>query len=92
MKEEETRNIKVVGNYALGEAGSEDCDRCHNARFGSVIIDGICLACRDEKIIEKEVFIKLKRFASQSLSPDTFSNLIEILEELEVNRHIPQSK
>ena len=42
---EETRTIKRVGNYSTSQADQEDCKHCHNADYGTVIIDGLCLAC-----------------------------------------------
>jgi len=53
--EEETRRIQIVGNYSMPQAGVEDCVRCHNAKFATVIVDGLCLDCWSKKIIENEL-------------------------------------
>lgn len=38
-------SIKVVGNYRHSQAEPTDCAKCHNAKWGSVLIDGICAEC-----------------------------------------------
>jgi len=43
--EQETRVIKRVGNYSTSQAYITDCTVCKNAKFGTVIIDGVCLDC-----------------------------------------------
>jgi hypothetical protein len=42
---EETRSIKIVGRYSVGQANPEDCQTCHNATWATTLIDGICLDC-----------------------------------------------
>ena len=58
---EETRIIKRVGNYSTSQATTEDCIQCSNAKFGTIIIDGLCLDCllipRDERIKELEILL-----------------------------------
>jgi len=58
MGREETKIIRVVGNYSKFQASAEDCIICHNARMGTVIIDDVCLDCRDN-IIKGEAMNKL---------------------------------
>jgi len=48
---EETRIITRVGNYSIGQSYPEDCIKCHNAKYATVIIDGLCLDCYLEECI-----------------------------------------
>lgn len=48
-KMEETRIIKHVGNYSYSQATPEDCEICHNAKYGTVLIDKLCLDCYIKK-------------------------------------------
>jgi len=41
---EETSVIKSVGR-PLEQATPEDCKKCHNAKIGTIIINGLCLDC-----------------------------------------------
>lgn len=45
---EETRNIARVGNYSTEQAHPEDCNGCHSAKFATIIVDGLCLDCREK--------------------------------------------
>lgn len=42
---EETRVIQRVGSYSTGQAERNDCKKCRDAVWGTVIIDGLCLDC-----------------------------------------------
>lgn len=42
---EENRVIKRVGGYSTMQAEPEECYKCKDAKFGTVIIDGLCLDC-----------------------------------------------
>lgn len=44
---EETRILKIVGAYSIsiGEVKPEDCIKCHNAKWGTILIDDVCLDC-----------------------------------------------
>lgn len=86
--EEETRIITRVGNYSTAQASPEDCKRCHNAKYGTVIINDLCLNCRDQKVIEKGILEKVERMAEESLSPDGWNYLEIAFDEIKKNRHI----
>ena len=45
MKTEETRIIKRVGRYVTNQAYPEGCTKCGDAKFGTIIIDELCLDC-----------------------------------------------
>lgn len=85
------RIIERVGNYSTCKAEPEDCQRCHNAAFATIIIDGLCLDCRDEKIPEGLILKQVEQMAEESLSPDGCQALEDAFEELRKNRHIPNS-
>ena len=36
---------QIVGNYRHPTALPNECKRCHNARWGSTLINGICAEC-----------------------------------------------
>ena len=55
---EETRIIKRVGNYSYTEAYPEDCKVCHNAKYATVLIDGVCLDCLIKKSITIEKILE----------------------------------
>jgi len=48
--EEEKRNIRMVGHYSFRQVEPEACEICHNAKYGTVLIDGVCLECHDKEI------------------------------------------
>ena len=39
--------IEMVGSFTApkGNAMPEDCTRCHNAEWGTIVVDGVCVAC-----------------------------------------------
>ncbi|MBT9166742.1 MAG: hypothetical protein DDT19_00066 [Syntrophomonadaceae bacterium] len=49
---EEERSIRVVGNYRFPQAEPEDCKVCHSAKWATVLVNGICLDCIDNKYEE----------------------------------------
>lgn len=42
---EETRFIQIVGNYSMSQAYPEDCSRCKDASYSTVLIDGLYINC-----------------------------------------------
>lgn len=42
---EETRSIGFVGRYSFKQLSPEDCKKCKDAKWATVIIDGLCLDC-----------------------------------------------
>jgi hypothetical protein len=45
---EETRIIERVGGYStINGKNPGDCIICHNAKMGTILVDGICLDCLD---------------------------------------------
>jgi len=86
---EETRTIKRVGNYSTMQGNPEDCTRCGNAQYGTIIIDGLCLDCFEEKILEKQTLMRIIDLAILSLGPDGWNHLELALDELIKTRHIP---
>lgn len=47
---EEKKIIRRVGNYTTGYARQEECKRCKNAKFATVLIDDLCLDCYTESL------------------------------------------
>ena len=85
---EDKRSIRIVGNYRFTQAQPEDCLKCHNAKWATVLIDSICIDCYRKKVIEKEILEKVMLMAQQSLSPEKHENLAEAIEWLIKNRHL----
>ena len=48
--EEEKRNIQMVGHYSFKQVEPTDCEICHNAKYGTVLIDGACLDCYEKEL------------------------------------------
>ena len=86
---EETRNIKRVGNYSTSQADTDDCEYCHNAKFATVIIDGLCLDCYLIEAIKqcKAAFATMGNNTRESHTRDwceeKFAELCEILRNIE---------
>ena len=87
---EESKIIKRVGNYSTSQASPGDCVKCHKAKFGTMIIDGVCLDCYEGKILERDIITKLLEIAIPSLDPNNFEQLEDIIDELRITRHIPK--
>lgn len=45
MNEENKIIFKRVGRYSMGQANPEDCKSCHNAKWATVLANGVCLDC-----------------------------------------------
>lgn len=88
---EESRIIEIVGSYSKRQVNREDCIVCHNARFATVVIDGLCLDCYGKKIVEKQTIIDVLNLGIPSLSPMGMEKLESALGEIITNRHIPLS-
>lgn len=78
----------MVGNYSIPQADTKDCKRCHDAEFGTIIINGLCQDCRDMKILEKDLLMKVMILAQQSLSPIGYGKFEDVIDELIETRHI----
>ena len=83
------RSIERVGNVSTSQAAPEDCQRCRNAAIETVIIDGLCLDCRDKKIPEGLILKQVELMGEESLSHDAIEALEYAFDELRTNRHIP---
>ncbi len=86
--EERQDLYEMVGNYSIPQADIKDCKRCHNAELGTIIINGLCVECRDAKILEKDLLIKVMLLAQQSLSPIGYGKFEDFIDELIETRHI----
>lgn len=86
---EETRIIRRVGGYSTQQAYPEDCKRCHDAALATVIIDGLCLNCFEEAVVEKHLIIQFINLTAPSLSLAGQAQLEIALSEFVKARHIP---
>lgn len=86
--EERQDLYEMVGNYSIPQADTKDCKRCHNAEYGTIIINGLCQDCRDEKILEKDLLMKVMVLARESLSPLGYGRFEDVIDELMETRHI----
>ena len=85
---EDTRTFKIVGGYSVTQADIHDCVRCHDAKYATILIDGLCLDCHEKKVIEKDIIERFVFMAVESIDPDAFDKLEDVLEQLTKNRHI----
>ena len=39
--------VEMVGSFTApkGNAMPEDCTRCHNAEWGNIVVNGVCVKC-----------------------------------------------
>jgi len=86
---EETRIIKRVGNYLTIQANTEDCIKCKNAKFATILINDLCLGCYEEKVLERKIVKDFVDLCISSISPDKMEKLEEVVECLKENRHLP---
>lgn len=86
---QESRSFERVGACSTPQAAPEDCQRCHNAILGTIIVDRLCLDCHIEKVAEGKMLIQVEAMALGSLSPEGDQHLEDAFEELRMNRHIP---
>jgi len=84
---EETRSIEVVGNYGFSQADEEDCQQCHKAKMGTVLIDGLCIDCFKINTIEAEKVLAFLDMAIESTAPEL--ELFDAIEDMIKNRHLP---
>ena len=56
MNEETSKTIKRVGNYSMMIVEPDACIACHDALWGTVIIDNVCLECSLKEITNKLTF------------------------------------
>lgn len=47
---DENRGFMRVGSYSTPQAYPEDCIKCKNAKYGTILIDKICLDCVLKKL------------------------------------------
>ena len=59
---EEDRIIQIVGNYSTSQVYPEACTKCKNAKYGTYIIDGLCLDCHDDEIRRETTDQAFSRF------------------------------
>jgi len=80
---EETRVIEIVGNYPKGQADT-DCIMCHNAKFGTVLVDGVCLDCMDILSVRKvQIEAMLRLMCDSENQPHQFVGDEGILKKIE---------
>jgi len=53
---ETRKTIKRVGHYNMSVVEPAACSICHDALWGTVIIDYICVECRLREVTEKLLF------------------------------------
>lgn len=89
-KGEDSRIVKRVGAYTTNQAEQNDCERCHDATWGTVLIDGLCLDCYVGKMKDKDLIRKFQTMCEESLCPETFERFEFVRDELLKTRHIPK--
>lgn len=90
--DEESRIIKRVGYYSTSQVDPGDCKRCHNATWGTILIDNICLDCFILKTEEAAVIERFRIMCEESLCPESFARFDIIAEEIKDARHIPPTR
>ena len=42
---EEERSLKMVGHYSMSQGVPTDCLQCNDAKWGTVLVNDLCLDC-----------------------------------------------